>query len=48
MNHAVFHFVNCIKHFQSSLVMSHHNHTGPVFTGDVAEEFHHLTASMAV
>ena len=38
MNHAVFHFVNCIKHFQSSLVMSDHNDPSTVFASNIAKE----------
>lgn len=47
-NRPVFHFINCIKHFQRSLVVSHNDHSRTMLAGDIAEELHHLPTTMAV
>ena len=47
-NRPVFHFVDCIKHLQCSLVVSHDNHSRTMLAGDIPEQFHHLPTTMAI
>ena len=44
----VFHFVDCIKHLQRSLVVSHDDHSRTVLAGDIPEQVHHLPTTMTV
>ena len=44
----VLHLINCIKHPQCSLVMSHDNHSRTMLAGDIAEKFHDLPAAVGL
>ena len=45
---SVFHFQDAVEDFESAVVVRDHDHTGPLFMRDLAEEFHDLTAAMGV
>ena len=45
---AIFHFISRVKDIQRSVIVGHHDHTRPVFFGDLSEQLHHLPSSDAV